>query len=141
MAEDVHQEHMDVIRRIMARWEAGEISTAAKRAAIEQENNRFYGERVPRALQFAPPGNRLAGVLADALGVPSCQAERALQAKRAAFRAASDADDEAVAAGLRETGERLYRDLLWDQVPAQGSFRAEIIGRLELPPGEMREAG
>ena len=135
MAEDAYREHMARIRRIQALWEAGEIGTGEKQQRIAAENETYYEGRVPRALQAAAPHNQLADVLADALGVPLYRAERALQARRAASRAAADADDNAAARRARELSVQLYTQFL------HGPDVAGEAARGELPPGEMREAG
>jgi hypothetical protein len=111
---DAHREHMLRIRRIVARWEAGEINLQQKRAEIDAENLRYYQGQVPRRVQGKLPTYDAADALADAHGVPRECALAALDAQHCYYRAAANLEDEdpEAAEAVRRRGAEVAREIL-----------------------------
>lgn len=112
---DEQREHRLRLRRIVARWECGEINLTEKRQLIDEENQRFYRGDLPKGLQPRLPQDTPPDVLADMFGVSHDTAERALAARRAGYIAADDAKDRKVAAELRERGNAMAQKILHDR--------------------------
>jgi hypothetical protein len=112
---DEQREHRLRLRRIVARWELGEISLSEKRHLIDEENDRFYRGKVPKGLQPRMPQDTPPDVLADMVGVSRDIAERALNARRAGYAAADTVADKQTAAELRARGNEMAQRILRDR--------------------------
>jgi hypothetical protein len=103
--QDQYDDHMQRVDQIKRDFIGGRITVTEKRRRIADENKAYYRDESIR-----PPKVRdeIAGVIADATGVPVETARMALNARRHAYAQAADSDSVEDARKLIQFGTENY---------------------------------